>query len=66
MCDYNIVFTPKEDKYNYPRFLVSKNTLKKYITEKNANKVLESIKNQKTNKVTLRFRKYGKIEIYLK
>lgn len=66
MQDFNIVFTPKENKYNYPRFLVSKNTLKKYITEKNANKVLKSIKNQVTNKSTLKFRKYGKIEIYLK
>lgn len=66
MCDYNIVFTPKEKKYNYPRFLISINTLSKYITEQNANKVRESIKKQKTNKSTLKFRKYGKIEIYLK
>ena len=66
MQDFNIVFTPNQKIYNYPRFLVSKNTLKKYITEKNANKVLESIKNQQTNKSTLKFRKYGKIEIYLK
>ena len=66
MSDVNIVYTPKENIYNYPRFLVSINTLEKYITEKNANRVRKSIKNQKTNKNTLKFRKYGKIEIYLK
>lgn len=66
MSDFNIVFTPKENIYNYPRFLVSINTLSKYITEKNANKVIESTKKLKTNKTTLKFRKYGKIEIYLK
>lgn len=66
MNDVNIVFSPKNQVYNFPRFLVSKNTLPKYIGEKNANKVILAIENQNTNKVTLKFRKYGKIEIYLK
>ena len=52
MSDVNIVFTPKNQIYNFPRFLVSKNTLAKYITQDNANKVLLAIKKQKTNKTT--------------
>ena len=70
MKDTLIVFTPKEKNLfqisKYKRFLISHNQLEKYITKNNANQVLESIKNQQTNKTTIRFRKYGKIDIYLK
>lgn len=66
MSDIYIVFTPAEDLYTYPRFLISRNRLSKYISEKNVNKVLRAIETQKTNKSTIKFRKYGKIEIYLK
>lgn len=64
MNDVLIVFSPK-NKLPNRRFLVSKNQLHKYI-QKNENKVLLAIKNQNTNKTTLKFRKFGKIEIYLK
>lgn len=64
MNDFLIVFSPKDKKPNR-RFLVSVNQLEKYI-DKNANKVRKSIKNQTLNKSTFKFRKYGKIEIYLK
>jgi hypothetical protein len=66
MSDIYIVFTPKNQIYNYSRFLISRNRLAKYISQGNVNKVLTAIENQKTNKATLKFRKYGKIEIYLK
>lgn len=62
-----IVFTPKlPTSYNNKRFLISANRLSFYITNNNANKVLQAIKNSQTDKTTLKFRKYGKIDIYLK
>lgn len=64
--DFLLVFTPKFNLYNNSRFLVSHNTLYKYITSKNANKVILHAKNQNVNKTTIKFRKYGKIDIYLK
>lgn len=66
MKDLMIVFTPKLKSYPNPRFLISINRLDYYIGSENANKVLLKAENMKTNKVTLKFRKYGKIEIYLK
>lgn len=63
--DFLIVFEPKDRKPNR-RFLVSPNTLPNYITKSNANKVICEAKNLKENKRTLKFRKYGKIDIYLK
>ncbi len=65
--DYFIVFSPRDtDKYINKRFLVSVNQLKNYIGVKNANKALLKADNLKTNKCTLKYRLYGKIEIYLK
>lgn len=65
--DYLIVFTPVEKrKYINKRFLVSMNQLKKYIGLNNANKAFLKAENLKTNKLTLKYRTYGKIEIYLK
>ena len=64
--DVLIVFEPINKQYNFKRFLISINTLPKYITQKNANKVLLKAQKMKTNKTTIKFRKYGKIEIYLK
>jgi hypothetical protein len=65
--DYLIVFTPLEKrKYINKRFLVSINQLKKYIGQNNANKAFVKAENLKTNKLTLKYRTYGKIEIYLK
>lgn len=65
--DYLIVFTPLEKrKYINKRFLVSINQLKNYIGLDNANKAFLKAQNLKTNKLTLKYRTYGKIEIYLK
>lgn len=64
MNDVLIVFEPKKNQKR-KRFLISINQLEKYIG-KNANKVRISIQNQKLNKHTLKFRKYGKLDIYLK
>ncbi len=62
-----IVFTPKlPHNYVNKRFLISANRLSNYITDNNANKALQTIQNMQTDKVTLKFRKFGKIEIYLK
>ncbi|MEA9415914.1 hypothetical protein [Flavobacterium sp. PL02] len=65
--DYLIVFTPLEkSKYINKRFLVSMNQLKKYIGSNNAYKAFVKAENLKTNKLTLKYRTHGKIEIYLK
>lgn len=48
------------------RFLVSPVQLHRYISTSNANKALQAAQNLITNKCTLKFRKYGKIDIYLK
>lgn len=48
------------------RKLISFAQLSKYITEKNENKVILATQKMKTDKKTIKFRKYGKIEIYVK
>lgn len=65
-CDFMIVFTSNVAKYRYKRFLISHRQLSKYIGLNNANKALCQAQIQKVNKTTLKFRKFGKIEIYLK
>lgn len=66
MKDVYIVYQPHPSLGLKRRFLVSYRQLYRYITETNANKALQAAKNLRTNKCTLKFRKYGKIEIYLK
>ncbi|SNS02408.1 hypothetical protein [Flavobacterium sp. ov086] len=65
--DYLIVFSPKDTKkYINKRFLVSINQLKKYIGLENANKAVLKAETLDKDKLTLKYRSYGKIEIYLK
>lgn len=64
--DFHIVYTPKEKIYPNSRFLVSARQLHNYIGQENANKALKAAYDLIENKATLKFRKYGKIEIYLK
>lgn len=65
--DFLIVYSPRLHKaFRYKRFLVSPNQLMKYVGLQNANKALLKAQNLKTNKCTLKFRSYGKLEIYLK
>ena len=65
--DFRIVFTEKKKiGKKRKRHFVSANTLKIYIGEDNANKLIESMKSISIDKVTVKFRKYGKIEIYCK
>jgi len=52
--------------YNSKRFLVGAGMLKYYLGIKNAETVLKSAQNMKTDKSVIKFRKYGKIEIYVK
>lgn len=62
-----VVFTPKEQqKYNLRRFLISYNRLAYYIGEHNANVARLRREKSKADKTTVKFRKYGKIEIYEK
>ena len=65
--DYLIVYSPKDfTKYPNKRFLVSINQLKKYVGDLNANRTILKAEKLTTDKLTLKFRSYGKLEIYLK
>ena len=67
MTNPYVVFTPKNcEKFNYKRFLISYNQLEKYIGQINANKCRNLHSKQKTDKLTIKFRKFGRIEIYMK
>lgn len=74
---FRFVFTPKSADIQNPlsnnkeiekisRFLIGAGQIQHYIGIANANKVITAALNSKTDKVTLKFRKYGKIEIYVK
>ena len=75
--NFRFVFTPSDEikrqinvKYdvkNLKRFLIGAGQLSNYLgTEKNAETVLKTAEKMKTDKSTVKFRKYGKIEIYVK
>lgn len=62
-----IVYTPKiPHNYKNKRFLVSPNSLYKYIGVKNANKLLYEAFNSLLTKTTYKLRKCGKLEFYSK
>lgn len=74
---FRFVFSPNQDLFlvipawykdniHSDRFLVGAGSIAKYVTEKNAKSVLKAAINMKTDKTTLKFRKWGKIEIYVK
>jgi len=63
-----VVFEPK-NKHNYKnrrRFLITLNTMSKYIGEKNAQALKFELKEIRTDKHTRKYRSHGKIEIYWK
>lgn len=74
--DFLFVFTPNPDSgqfalnlfqtRNDKRFLIGAGKISHYITQKNANKVISATQKMKTDKKTIKFRNYGKIEIYVK
>lgn len=52
--------------YNSKRFLISANSIKYYLGYPNEKKVILATEKMKTDKKTIKFRNYGKIEIYVK
>ena len=73
--NFRFVYTPKtqvqtelfpEDRKEKKRFLIGGGTLAKYIGQQNAETVQKCAQNMKTDKHTVKFRKCGKIEIFLK
>ena len=65
--NFRFVFTPKLNIYNgKTRFLIGAGSLGLYLGDTNANNVEKSALKSKTDKVTLKFRKVGKLEIYVK
>lgn len=63
---FRFVFTGKETTLFSRRFLVGAGALQNYVGEKNAETVLKAAINSKKDKTILKFRKCGKIEIYVK
>ena len=65
---FRFVFSPKnKDRFNKrPRFLIGAGSLVSYLGERNAETVQKAALKSKTDKVTVKFRKCGKIEIYTK
>jgi hypothetical protein len=63
-----VVFTPKYPELykNRRRFLVTRNTLEKYVTSQNANKCLLYAMSCDKDKCTVNLRNYGRVEIYYK
>ena len=60
-----VVFTPKvPTEYKYKRFFISYNRLEYYVGTKNANTARLRRDKSKTDKTTVKFRKYGKLEFY--
>lgn len=65
--DYLVVFSPREAwRYRYKRFLISVNRLPVYVGAKNALEARRRADTSKTDKVTIKLRKFGKLEIYVK
>ncbi|MCW3093658.1 MAG: hypothetical protein JWP81_4727 [Ferruginibacter sp.] len=66
MDNFKIVFTPKEKgNFRHKRFYISLNTIEKYIGECNAITALSMALESKQDKVSKKFRKYGKIDFYI-
>ena len=74
---FRFVYTPSDNYFgcdrsyyirerSRDRFLIGGGQIQHYIGIANANKVILAALNSKTDKVTVKFRKYGKIEIYVK
>jgi len=72
--NFRFVFSPKIEEHlqlfemqrSDKRFLIGAGQIKNYITEKNAETVLKEAEKMRTDKKVCKFRKYGKIEIYVK
>lgn len=66
--DFKIVFQPynKEEHGNKRRFAVGAGRLEVYIGKGNAETVFEKGMKIKTDKIRIKFRKHGIVDIYLK
>jgi hypothetical protein len=65
---FKVVFSPKEPQMyqDRKRFYISINRLSFYVGQNNSLAVITALKVCTTDKSTMRFRKYGKLEIYSK
>lgn len=65
--DFRIVFQPKDPAlYGKRRFAVGTKSLHKYIGLENAHNAFVRVLNSKTDKCTIRLRKFGRIDFYNK
>lgn len=66
-AQYRVVVQPTDlEKWGKKRFLVSVNTLDLYIGPHNANTAFLKASKLKTDKLRLKFRSFGIVDIYLK
>lgn len=65
--EFRIVFQPKNPEiYGKRRFCVGAYSLHKYIGVKNSNTAIISALKSKEQRYTKKFRKYGRIDFYVK
>jgi len=66
--EFRIVFRPKEPLpgKKYRKFLVGAGQLAKYVTLKNAEIAFERALNSLTDRTTIKLRKFGTIDFYVK
>lgn len=65
--DFRIVFQPKDSElYGKRRFAVGVKSLHKYVGLENAHNAFVRALNSKTDKCTVKLRKFGRIDFYCK
>lgn len=65
--NYRCVFTPKKPhSYRLNRFFIGIGSLENYIGKNNASRALCKLEYFKLDKLTLKYRKFGRIEFYSK
>jgi hypothetical protein len=65
--EFDVVFQPRhKELYGKRRFLISINRLHEHIGVYNANTAVLKALNSKDDKIRLKFRKFGTVDIYRK
>ncbi len=65
--DYRVVVQPYYSLgYRYRRFLISANSLWKYVGSYNANTAFVKASRMRSDKMRLKFRSFGIVDFYLK
>lgn len=67
--DFNLVYQPSEEmrkKHGRRRFLISPNVLHEYVGDNNAETAILKAYSTGADKLSIKLRKYGKLDFYTK